>query len=199
MEQNQLPMKKYILFIFYALGLFSCNYQTFSPIKYYPNEFDTGNKYLLSQKFYPRIKVYEEIECTLQYERITEGKKSNRVYFIIKRNIDVVDLIPMIHIKIDSSVEHIKIHKINSSYFTEETPETKTTTIDSTGISTSTSSGSVDHWNIDKFYIDITPEIMSKIDVSKSLSYRLYYGPEPVTIKYQFEKLNQLKELYSKK
>jgi len=194
-------MKKYILFIFCAVGFISCNYQTrITPIKYYPNEFGDGNKYLLKQRFYSKILQSSVMECSLLYERVTEGNNLNRVSFIINRRMDVMDLMPVIYVKIDSSVEKMNIQKINSQFHSEETvPISSTTTMDSTGIKTNTTNGFIDQWYIDKFYIDFTPEMIAKIDVSKSMSYRLYYGPEPVTINYTLEKLNQLKELFSKK
>jgi hypothetical protein len=121
---------------------------------------------------------------------------------LINRKVEALDFVPTIHLKIDDLIFHIKINRVKTQLQTEnETSSNQTMTTDTTGnvMSSSSSSSTQNSWFAEKFYIDLPIDAITNIERAKKISYRFYYGPEPVTLEYDQDKLNQLKELFSKK
>lgn len=196
-------MKNFIYFNFCICFLFSsCFQQGMNQIKYHPNDFGDGSKYLLKQRFIPGLFSTAVNDCIIQYERVTEGTNANRVHFLINRKVEALDFVPTIHLKIDDLIFHIKINRVKTQLQTEnETSSNQTMTTDTTGnvMSSSSSSSTQNSWFAEKFYIDLPIDAITNIERAKKISYRFYYGPEPVTLEYDKDKLKLLKELFSKK
>lgn len=196
-------MKNFIYFNFCICFLFSsCIPMDMNQIMYHPNEFGDGSRYLLKQQFYPEWFSPVLNDCIIQYERITEGTKVNRVHFVINRKVGAQDFIPMIHLKIDELIFRIKIDRVKTQLQTTNySSGSQTMMTDSTG-NVMTSNSSVipqNSWFSEKFYIDLPSDVIASIGNAKKIAYRFYYGPEPVTLEYDKEKLKLLKELFSKK
>lgn len=175
----------------------SCATINYNIIHQYGSEYGDASRTILKQSISLQSKSSPAEEALLMYEKTSQFPKEANLYVALKRKELSFDLSKELIFKADNRLFKVKVQRLHSEFNRRKIlNESSTTTIDSSGVqsSSSYSDESNQSWYLDKFMIHADSELLQAIEKSTTLSIRFYLGPEPVTVNYSSEKLTKLKE-----
>lgn len=195
-------MKKLIYF-FTAITLFftACTTIYQGKIKEVDDEFKNIKTISYTQYLFPveRITPISNAIVTYYKEKNDSTQKFS-AYFVISRSSNSFPVENKVYMKIDGKTYEFEINQQKSEYKSFTSTKTSTTTTkDSTKVSTTNSSNTeLSQWYDDKFVIHFSDELVNSMLNAKVILYRMYFGPEIVTYKVEYQNISRLKEMLNK-
>lgn len=193
------------IFLFCIINYISCtsyfsNYN--SPNNYF-DEYKRLNTKAFKQSYYPQEKLsaIQYLEMELLYHK-TEADDTLKLFLNIKRKHPSQEIEKNIYFKTEGkSIAIMPLKQVSSVFHKESFLEKSSASVTDTSgkVSTTESTNSIEqNWIGDNFYVNISDDLVTKIDESNEFSFRLYSGAIPSTFVLKGSNLAKFKEFINR-